>query len=274
MNSKVKELVDYVKSLDIIVNTNTKARGHRGFFLNSKNRIDIASNLKDESFIRTLLHEFAHYVHSTFEKDIETTGGTLQTVFKTDDETVLAEIKKELVVVTHWIDESSLCKKLLTQKEGVKVKIKELDNEIKKDFPKFQRSKGFKEFDKVIKKSDAKYLLKCDRVRICGWFFQKDKTYSIDNIEHDFPELKPAFVAYIKLRSYQRKQSRISSRLNKINKYYERPTELFARFVEAYYKDKNELQNIAPVTSRHFETLLLNGVYGELKNVLQLLKVI
>ena len=87
------------------------------------------------------------------------------------------------------------------------------------------RSKKFKEFDRYIKKSEAKYLLKYDRVKlISGVFFKQSKTYSIDNIEQDFTDMPKEFAAYIRLKSYQRKQARVSSKINKLKKYYSKPT--------------------------------------------------
>ena len=63
-----KELLKYFKSLGISVYTSTKARGHQGFFL--KNRIDISRNTPENRVVPTLLHEFAHYIHSKIEPDM------------------------------------------------------------------------------------------------------------------------------------------------------------------------------------------------------------
>lgn len=273
MNTRIKELIKFIKSLDIIVNTNTKARGHKGFFLNKKNRIDISNNLEENSAIYTLLHEFSHYIHSKLETNIEKNGGTLEKIFNNQNPETNSIIKKELINVTHWVDKNSNNNILLMHKNKLKTKIKELDTEIKKEYPQFQRSKKFKEFEKIIKKSNAKYLLKYDRIKVCGWFFQKEKIYTIDNIEQDFPELKPAFVSYIRLRSFQKKQNRISKKINTIKKYYEKPTELFARFIEGYYKDKDKLTELAPTSTKLFNHLLYNDYYGELKKVFELLKI-
>lgn len=65
-------LVKYFRSLGLEVNTSTKARGHQGFFVN--NRIDISKNVTENRFIPTLLHEFAHYVHSQIEPSVNRTG--------------------------------------------------------------------------------------------------------------------------------------------------------------------------------------------------------
>ena len=149
----------------------------------------------------------------------------------------------------------------------VKNKIKELDKEVKKEYPNFQRSKKFKELDKIVKKSNAKYFLRYDRVKLRGWLFQKPKVYAIENIERDFPELKPAVIAFIRLKSYQKKQARIAQRINKLNKYYERPTELFARFIEGLYEADEEIRELAPITTCRFFELLQQGYYKNLKEV-------
>ena len=77
-----------------------------------------------------------------------------------------------------------------------------------------------------------------------------------------------AFAAYIRLRSFQKKQARISSRINKYKKYYQKPTELFARFVEGIYLDSEWVEAIAPNTSEVFFKLLNEGYYLELRQVI------
>ena len=258
-----KELIQYFKKLGIDVHTSTKARGHHGFYL--KNRIDISKNLPQERRLPTLIHEFAHYIHAKIEPEMEKTGGTLEVIFRTSNSC----IKKELLEVTNFVDENSLCKKLQYHKDIVKEKIKEAESVIKKDYPKFMRSKRFKEFEKYIKNSDAKYLLKYDRVKLVKGFWRREyKIYSIKTLQQDFAGMPNAFVAYIQLRSYQRKQARISARINKSKKYYSRPTELFARFVEGMVIDRERICEIAPNTAKIFDELLQNGYYKELKEVI------
>jgi len=258
-----KELIKYFRSLGIEVHTSTKARGHHGFYL--KNRIDISKNIPEYRKIPTLIHEFAHYIHSKIEPNMEKTGGTLNAILGIDT----PEIQEELLKVTNFVDENSLCKKLEQHKILVKEKIKEYEKIIKSDYPKFMRSKKFKEFEKYIKNSDAKYLLKYDRIKLIkGFWTRRTKIYTVDTIEKDFTDMPKAFVAYIKLHSYQKKQSRISARINKNKKYYTKPTELFARFVEGIYLDKEYIQTIAPNTYEQFHKLLLSGHYGTLKEIL------
>ena len=66
----------------------------------------------------------------------------------------------------------------------------------------------------------------------------------------------------------EKKQSRISARINKYKKYYEKPCELFARLIEGIYLDREWVEAIAPNVTKQFFELLDNGYYLELKHVL------
>lgn len=257
-----KELIKYFKELGITVNTRTKARGHQGFFL--RDRIDISKNVPENKITQTLLHEFAHYIHYGLEPEIHITGGTLTNIFGENSQT----LEKELFKITNFVDENSLCVKLYEHKDRIKEKILEYETIIKQEYPNFMRSKPFKEFDKYIKKSEARYLLKYDRVKIITGFWRKrTKLITITNIEKDFPNIPTSFVAYIRLKSAQKKQSRISARINKLTKYYMRPTELFARFVEGLYLDKEWVKALAPNATKLFYEQLKNGRYKELEPI-------
>lgn len=258
------ELIKYFRSLGIEVHTTTKARGHLGFFL--KNRIDISKNIPENRLVPTLIHEFAHYIHYGIEPDMHRTGGTFRELFVEENPV----FEKELLRVTNFVDENSLCVKLYEHKDRIKSLIKEYEIKIRKDYPDFQRSKKFKEFDKYIRKSKARYLLKYDRVKLIegGFFKKRSHIYSITNVEKDFPEMPAAFVNYIKLRSAQKKQKRTSARINRLKKYYTKPCELFARFVEGIYLDREWVCAIAPYTSDRFFNLLCDGYYGNLKEVI------
>lgn len=259
-----KELIKYFRTLGLEVNTSTKARGHQGFFVN--NRIDISKNVSEIRFIPTLLHEFAHYIHSRIEPNVNRSGGSLEKIFNSTNPIY----QKELIKVTEFVDESSRLVKLYEMRDKIRVKIKAQELIIKAEYPEFQRSKPFKPFDKYIKKSLARYLLKYDRVKIVeGLWRPKERVITLDNIEKDFPEISRAFVACIRLKSLQRKASRVSARINKYNKYYQRPTELFARLVEGLYIDEEWVCALAPKTTDRFFELLKNGYYGELKELLK-----
>ena len=260
-----KELINYFKSLGLEVNTSTKARGHQGFFLN--NRIDISKNVKEERVVPTLLHEFAHFIHSKIEPSVNRTGGSLERIFNS----INPVYQKELTRVTQFVDESSRLVKLYEMRDKLKIRAKQQELIIKEDYPEFQRSKPFKEFEKFIKRSDARYLLKYDRVKLVEGFWQpKARIITIDNIEKDFPQMSKAFVACVRLKSLQRKVARVSARINKYKKYYERPTELFARLVEGLYLDEEWVRALAPETTDKFFELLDSGYYCELKDVLKI----
>lgn len=225
-----------------------------------KNRIDVSKNIPESRVMPTLLHEFAHYVHSCLEK-IERTGGSLEVLFNDSDVKVYQE---ELLRVTNFVDSHSKCEKLHNYKKSVKSNILAQEKIIKARYPKFMRSKNFKEFDRYIRHSKAKYLLKCDRVFVkSGFFSSKTELLTIDNIEKDFCDMPSEFVAYIRLHSLQKKQSRVSSRIYRLQKYYEKPTELFARLVEGLYLDSAMVQKLAPNTCYRFYKLLNNGYYGD-----------
>lgn len=267
-----KKLIKYFKSLGIEVYTNTMARGNQGFFL--KNRIDISKNTKEDRVVPTLLHEFAHYIHAKIEPDMPKSGGTVEVLFNFSNIQPFnfSTYQKELIAVTHYVDENSLCYRLNAHKEQIKKRIKFFETQIKEDYPKFMRSKKFKEFDKYIRKSKAKYLLKYDRIKLISPFLRREEIYTIDNMERDFPDMPRAFCAYIRLKSAQKKQARNSKRINNSNKYYSKPTELFSRFVEGLYIAPDKTRAIAPQTSERFFELLENGYYFELKEVFELLQ--
>ena len=269
LDQDAKGLIEYFDSLGIKVNTNTKARGHQGFFTDG--RIDVSKNVSSERVIPVLLHEFSHFVHKKIESDVQKTGGSLEVLFQLESLSELEVFRMELLRVTNFVDENSLCLKLNEQRAKIKNEIKFQESIIKSEYPEFMRSKKFKPFDKCIKKSKAKYLLSYDIVKYVSPFLRREEVFSIKTIENDFPELKPAFCAYLRLRSLQRRQSRVSRRVNKLNKYYAKPTELFARLVECIYIDEARAQALAPQSTKRFLDLLDSGYYFELKNSLEML---
>ena len=255
-----KDLINYLRSLGLSVNTRTKARGNKGFFCGK--RIDISKNIEDERFIDTLAHEFAHYIHSKIEPENFKKGGSLKVLFDLDN---AEEIENELMKVTDFIDPNSRMERLLAVKEEYKKRIKIKEEQIKKVCPDFQKSKSYKPFDKAIKRSKAKYLLKHDRVRLITPFLRRVEQYSIATAHLDFPELKPEFIDILKLKSLQKKQANNSRRINKYRKYYGSAVELFARFVQSLVYDEQTTKALAPGTYARFFELLNQGYYRELK---------
>lgn len=263
MNSEARKLVRFIRSVGVDVHTSTKARGNQGFFL--KNRIDISKNIPEERVIPTLIHEFTHYIHSKIEPFMEKTGGTVEKIFDDDEPRFYAD---ELLEVTKFVDKNSKFETLNYHKELLKNEISDYEEIIKARYPDFMRSKDFKEFDKYIKNSDAKYLLKYDRIKLVKRGLKsKTAVYSVDNIEEDFPGMPKEFCAYIRLKSCQKKQSRISSKINRLTKYYSRPTELFARLTEGIYINSEQIKKLAPNCYKRFFELLNCGYYKELSGL-------
>ena len=244
-----KDFIKYLKSLGIDVHNNTKARGHHGFC--SQNRIDVDKNLDDVSASKVLMHEFAHYVHFQLEPSLLSNGGSLKVLFKTDD---TALIESELFKLSLKVFDSRVLNKIETMKADINNKIKEHKKIIVASFPNFKICSKFKEFNKFIKHSDAKYLLKYDRVQIKKFWFSKKRIISIDSLNKDFPDMPEAFSSYIILKSKQRFLKRINSRINKINRYYNNSSELFARFVEMYYMNPDKAHRLAPTACKIMRT--------------------
>lgn len=266
MKELKKKLITHILKEGIDLRTDTKARGNLGLY--SENRIDIHKKLPDNKFIEVLLHEYAHVTHKKLENDMAKTGGHLEILFDTDDVDI---IKQELLKVTKFVDENALLLKFEAKKYAYKIKIKAYENIIKNDYPNFMKSKPFPEFEKYIKKSDARFLLKYDKVRLVTPFLRREKYYSIDTIEQDFPKMPRGFSLYIKICSLTRKSRNIQKRKNKLKKYYEKPSELFARFIQALYVDANYVEELAPNTCNIFYNLLNNGYYNGLSKIIDIL---
>lgn len=257
-----KSFINFFKGLGININTHTKARGNQGILL--KNRIDISKKLDEERQVQVMAHEFAHYIHSKIEPDMNKTQGHLEKIFCTS---YTEEIEEELKELTLNVDENAKMKILKSTKNEVIEKIKEQELIIKANFPLFKKSERFVEFEKYIKNSKAKYLLKHDRVKYITPFLRRTELYSIDMLEKDFPTMPDAFCAYIRMNSLQKKRARISARIRKYQKYYDAPNELFARFVESFFIDPKISLRIAPISRKIFCDLLEKGYYYELKDL-------
>ena len=261
-----RNVIEFIRNCGIEVKTNTKARGNQGLY--QKNRIDISNTIKDEKAISVLVHEFAHHIHSKIDKNFIKNPSTLSTLFDTND---ISQIKSELINVTKLTDKNSRLTVFLNAKEETAKTIKGMQSAIKREYPNFLRSKKFPEFERYIKNSDAKYLVKYDAVKLMkGFFFKKEHILTVKNLENDFPDMPKAFQLYIKLCSLQRKQSKLTRRINKLSKYYENPTELFARYVSGYFMTPETVETVAPVTTKKFLNLLENGYYKELKDLFEI----
>jgi len=256
------DFIEFLNKEGITVKTNTKARGHLGICF--KNRIDVSKKASKEKRMSILAHEYAHKIHADMEKDAFKKGGSLEKLFNTTNTETL---KRELVRVTHFVDENSVFLEFHKKTEEIIAKIKALEVIIRQEYPDFKRSKDFKPINAYFKKhkSNARYFLKYDRVKLLTSIFRKEEYFDINNLDKDFLAIPESLRAFLKLKSLQRYQKRLSAKKSRIEKYYNKPTELFARFIEGLFSDPEKIKAIAPHTCAVFCELLNNGYYGNLK---------
>lgn len=242
--NRIIRLKEYIESFGIEVNIGkNKARGNKGFFRGTKSglyRIDVAKKLDDNEIISVLLHEFAHFVHFIYDKTLS----SLDFAFENFNE----EIQEELVNITVKKIPKSEAKALFDKKDELVLDVKNMANIIKKNYPDFRLSAPFKKFENKFNLT-LKYLLKYDRVNF------NNTIYSVENIDKDFYELSNEECLYIKIRAKQRMIRKINNRISRLNRYYNSPTELFARFIELFYTNKEETRKLAPLSIKAFKNI-------------------
>lgn len=233
--NRILRLKEYFESLGIEVNIGkNKARGNKGFFRGTNNgayRIDISKNISEEETLSVLLHEFAHFVHFKHDKTLS----SLDFAF----DTMTDAMNEELVNVTIKKIPKSEAKALFDKKDKLSAEIKEMSTQIKQTYPDFKLSVPYKKFERHFC-LPVKYLLKYDKINF------NNTIYSVENLSKDFYELSNEEILYVKIKAKQRMINRINGRISKLNRYYNSPTELFARFVELFYSDRQCAELIAP----------------------------
>ena len=233
--NRILILKEYLSSLGISLNIGkNKARGHKGIFMRSFNnyRIDISDNVPEGNVISVVLHEFAHYIHYSGDKTLKTLD------FFFDD--FNDDIKEELIKITVNEVPKDFASALYSQKNGLSDEIKTLAKEIKLYESDFKLSEKYKKYEKRIS-YPYRYLLKYDRVKFGGKF------YSVEKLK-DYP-LSEDEILYLLIKSKQRAISRINSKISRLNKYYNSPSELFARFIASYYTNPEYTLVTAPLSS-------------------------
>lgn len=239
--NRILRLKEYFESLGIEVNIGkNKARGNKGFFRGTNNgayRIDISKNIGEEETLSVLLHEFAHFVHFKYDKTLSSLD------FAFDNITDM--MNEELVNVTVKKIPKTEAKVLFDKKDKLASEIKEMTKQIKQTYPDFKVSTPCKKFERHFS-LPVKYLLKYDRINF------NNTIYSVENLGKDFYELSDEEILYVQIKSKQRMIGRINARISKLNRYYNNPTELFARFIELFYSDKNSAELIAPNVCKLF----------------------
>ena len=237
---RIIELKNYIESLGVDVNIGkNKAKGNKGFFKARKNsnyRIDIAKNLSDTDVLKVLIHEAAHYVHYRNDSSLKSLDFIFNNRFK--------EFEEDLISLTVDTIPKDFATELFRQKQPIKDEISVISKKIKTTYPDINLSQKNNKIQREISKYKFKHLLKYDRVKVLNGF--STKIYSIDTLSNDFKEIKPEYLDYIKLCSLKRRLSRINSKISRLNRYYNTPTELFARSFEFYALNSDYMKSLTP----------------------------
>lgn len=232
--NRIIELVNYIESQGVEVNiAKNKARGNKGYFKTDGKtyRIDIAKNQSEDLVLKTLAHEFAHFVHYSYDKTLK----SLDFIFDNLD-----EVEDELLSITVDMIPKSSIEPFFNLKDSLKSEISVLSEKL--------AGYNFDDLERTIKKTSLKYLLKHDRVKVFeGLSF---KFYSIEDLKNN-----NSMDIYLTLKSKRRALKRVNSKICRLNKYYNAPTELFARSFELYVSDKKRLKTIAPLVYDRYEQL-------------------
>lgn len=246
---RILELVNYIESLGVEVNIGkNKARGNKGIFLSKSGQYRIDISKQTDNTLPTLLHEFAHYIHLKNDSSLK----SLDFIFPLISE----EEEEELIKVTVDSIPSDYANSLYDMKQHYEQLNKINLSKIKAVYPDFKMSKPHKGIEKSFS-SLVRNLLNYDKIKFLG------RVYSIK----DFGDLTDVQKAYIDLRSNKRKITKINSGINRLNRYYNRPSELWARFFEVYITKPNVAFKLAPKLSDKFRNLLSEDIYPELSRV-------
>ena len=241
--NRIVELSNFLNSIGLEVNIGkTKARGNNGVFIRKGScyRIDISKAVAQSKIESVILHEFAHYIHSLYDKNLS----DLSFIFGKVSDIELEELLKVTVqeVPKEFAQELCLQKDLITK--DVK-KIAESLNEI---YPSFKLSSPCKEIERLMSRP-LKYLLKYDQV------MYNNQIYSIQLLEAS-GSVSNEILLYLKLKSKQRLLRRLTNKISKLNKYYNNPSELFARFFGLYFTNNILSKELAPSISKKMSDII------------------
>jgi hypothetical protein len=232
--NRILKIVEYLNSCGITVNiAKNKARGNKGFFraLNNQFRIDISKDINDETIIKTLAHEFAHFIHFNYDRKLK----SLDFIFDNNE-----DILEELISATVYTIPKTSVEPFFRIKDSLKNEISDLKKQLKNS------SKDFRQIEKEIRNSTLKYLLKYDKVKVLNGL--KYNLYSIEELGYNTDK-----ELYIHLKSKQRALKRINSKISKLNNYYNSPTELFARSFELFIDNSDILKIKAPTIFNFYQ---------------------
>lgn len=263
--NRTLQLTDYAKNLGIEVNIGkNNARGNKGFFKASSNnyRIDISKNVSDSDKIGILVHELVHYIHYTYDKTLK----SIDFIFDGNYEI----FEEDLLKLTVEAVPKEFAADLFSKKKELKNCISDITNNIKKYYPEIKLSEKNNKLEKEISKSEYKYLLKYDRVKVLSGF--KTKIYSLNTLNTDFPSIKSGHADYIKLCSLKRKLNNVNRRISRLNKYYNNPSELLARSLECYALKPEYMKLNTPKLYSYYNNLINSKRIDKLSEIMEIIK--
>lgn len=212
-NCVIEELVDYIESLGVIVNIGkTKARGNKGIFCTKNGCYRI--DIAKTVKEENILSTLLHEFAHYIHYKYDSTLTSLDFLFGE-----LSDVEKEeLIGITVKKVPKDFAVSLYKAKEELEVQNKQYIKILKATYPEFKASERFRKLER-------------------GFF------------RFNLTELQ---LSYIQLKSNQKYIAKINAKINKMNKYYNQPSELWARFFELYYTDRNSTQQIAPNVAEKF----------------------
>ena len=137
--NRILNIKNYIESFGVTVNIGkNKAQGNKGYFKakNELYRIDIAKGLDEENIINTLCHEFSHFIHYNYDKNLK----SLDFVFDDYNE----DIKNELIEITVNSISKDKIKPLFETKEKLKNEIKNIAKILNSNITDFKLTTGSK----------------------------------------------------------------------------------------------------------------------------------
>ena len=110
-------------------------------------------------------------------------------------------------------------------------------------------------------------LVKYDKVKVLNGF--RIKLLTIENVDKYFSTEDLILKQYLLLKSKQRYLKRINTRINKLNRYYNSLTELFARSIEIYFLNSSLMNLKAPKLKTIYDNVIAENMLPSLTKCLE-----
>lgn len=227
------ELVRYIESLGVQVNIGkNKARGNKGIFCHRGAVYRI--DISKNIDLESAYATLLHEFAHFVHYKYDKTLKSLNFVF----ENLSDEENEELLNVTIQNVPKEFAQSLFDLKQQYRDENKILSDKIKQAYPDFKPSEKYRKIER-------------------GLMF----SFSLSEIQ----------TSYIKLKSNQKNIARINSKINKLNKYYNQPSELWARFFELFFTDLSLAEKVAPLITKRFSNILKENRVYEFSEIYKIL---